>query len=89
MDKSVIDCTDVQPCPFCNDAWKYISEENGYRMQCDCGFAWKATKWTQDVNELVATWNSLVEERNKLLEDVRAIIRKYRDYERETNAPAD
>lgn len=59
----------LKPCPFCGNAWVYASigdygsgyEDNGYRINCKCGYAWKTVKWHNTINEAIEVWNKEVE----------------------------
>ena len=55
----------LKPCPFCGDAWIYASvgdygsgyESFGYRVECVCGYAWKAIGWHKTKQEAIDAWN--------------------------------
>lgn len=47
---------EIKKCPFCGGAWLYVSdgdyysdyESKGYRVNCKCGYAWKAISWEKN-----------------------------------------
>lgn len=55
----------LKPCPFCGDIWLFVSdgdyysgyESFGYRVNCQCGFAWKAITWQKTKKEAIEAWN--------------------------------
>ena len=55
----------LKPCPFCKDIWLFVSdgdyysgyESFGYRVNCQCGFAWKAITWKKTKKEAIEAWN--------------------------------
>lgn len=55
----------LEPCPFCKDAWLYVSdggytsdyEHKGFRVNCQCGYAWKVVKWCRSKEEAIEAWN--------------------------------
>lgn len=60
----------LKPCPFCKDIWLFVSDGDyysgyeafGYRVNCHCGFAWKAITWQKTKEEAVDTWNRRINE---------------------------
>ena len=62
--------TRLKPCPFCHDAWMYVSdggytsgyESYGYRIECRCGWAWKQIGWQKTEEEAIEKWNRRVSE---------------------------
>lgn len=62
--------TRLKPCPFCHDAWMYVSdggytsgyESYGYRIECRCGWAWKQIGWQKTEEEAIEKWNRKVSE---------------------------
>lgn len=56
---------ELKPCPFCKQIWLYASENDcgsdykalGYRVECRCGFAWKAITWHKTKQEAIEAWN--------------------------------
>lgn len=61
--------TELKTCPYCGDAWLYVSDGNynsgyesfGYRVKCECGFAWRAVPWCKTEEEAVNEWNRRVD----------------------------
>ena len=59
---------ELKPCPFCHQSWLYAStgdygsgyEAHGYRVECRCGFAWKAITWQKTKQEAIEEWNKVV-----------------------------
>lgn len=57
----------TMPCPKCGDAWVFASvgdygsayENNGYRINCKCGYAWSKVDWVRTKDEAVAHWNCI------------------------------
>lgn len=55
----------LKPCPRCKTSWFYVSkgdycsgyEAFGCRVDCLCGFAWKAISWQKTEEEAVEAWN--------------------------------
>ena len=55
----------LKPCPKCGEAWVYVSdgdyysgyESFGYRVSCQCGYAWKSIGWHKTEDEAVEAWN--------------------------------
>lgn len=55
----------LKPCPFCKEIWLFVSdgdyysgyESFGYRLNCRCGFAWKAITWKNAEKEAIEAWN--------------------------------
>ena len=60
---------ELKPCPFCKTIWVYVSdgdyysgyEANGYRANCQCGFAWIKTDWQKTEKGLLKMWNRNIE----------------------------
>lgn len=60
----------LKPCPKCNKSWLYVSdgdyysdyESKGYRVNCSCGYAWKAISWQKTEQEAIQEWNRRVNE---------------------------
>lgn len=58
----------IEACPFCKDAWIYAEngdygsgyENNGYRINCRCGYAWEKVDWQKTKEEAVKAWNERV-----------------------------
>lgn len=63
------------PCPYCEEAWLYRSEESGYKPQCMCGLAYRGLPWAATMDEAKKNWNILVDELNYIIPK---IIRKRR-----------
>ena len=62
--------TKIKLCPYCDEAELYVSdggyssgyENNGYRISCRCGFAWKNIDWKPTKEEAIKMWNDKVNE---------------------------
>lgn len=62
--------TKIKLCPHCDEAELYVSdggyssgyENNGYRISCKCGFAWKKINWEKTKEEAIKKWNKIVED---------------------------
>ena len=60
----------LKPCPYCKDSWLYVSdgdygsgyESKGYRVECQCGFAWKSMGWKKNKEEAIKEWNGVKSE---------------------------
>lgn len=56
---------ELEPCPFCDDIWLYVSdgdyysgyEAYGYRVNCKCGFAWNTIDWCKTEEQAINSWN--------------------------------
>lgn len=61
--------SNLKSCQYCGDAWLYASEGDygsgyesfGYRVECTCGYAWKAIGWRKTKQEAIDAWNSSTE----------------------------
>lgn len=49
----------IEKCPYCGDAWIYITEENKYKINCRCGFAFKKTPECADCESAKTAWNDI------------------------------
>ena len=55
----------LKPCPFCGDAWIYISdgsytsgyESFGYKVECRCKGSFMAMSWKITKEEAIEAWN--------------------------------
>lgn len=64
---------EIKPCPFCKDSTLYISdgdydsgyESFGYRVSCNCHYAWNAISWCNTKEEAISNWNRIVDEINE------------------------
>lgn len=64
--------TRLKPCPFCHDAWMYVSdgdcysghESCSYRVGCRCGWAWKHNDWQKTREDAIKAWNEKVRNYN-------------------------
>lgn len=64
------------PCPCCEEAWIYVSEEYEYKSKCMCGLAYRSLPWAATKDEAKENWNRLVNELNRIIPK---IIRKHRN----------
>lgn len=61
---------EIKKCPFCGSAWLYVSdgdyysdyESKGYRVNCKCGYAWKAISWKKTREQATEAWNRRVDD---------------------------
>ena len=59
-------------CPVCHDIWLYVSdgdwcsnyEANGYRVNCQCGLAWRIVPYQKTKSEAIRLWNDYLTNRN-------------------------
>ena len=63
------------PCPYCEEAWIYVSDEFEYKSKCMCGLAYRSLPWAATKDEAKENWNRLVTELNYIIPK---IIRKRR-----------
>lgn len=63
------------PCPYCEEAWIYVSDEFEYKSKCMCGLAYRSLPWAATKDEAKENWNRLVNELNLIIPK---IIRKRR-----------
>ena len=55
----------LKPCPRCQVAWLYAStgdyysgyEAHGYKVNCECGFAYLASEYRPTEEEAIEAWN--------------------------------
>ena len=54
--------TNLNPCPKCGTAWLFYDkyDRNEYKVNCDCGFAWKISKWKYTAAAAAAEYNKKV-----------------------------
>jgi len=50
----------LKKCPFCGDSWIYITEDDEYKVNCFCGFAFKKTPECADRELAKSVWNGIV-----------------------------
>ena len=70
MVKKNADYPKLKPCPYCGDIWLYVSdgdyysgyEAYGYRVECQCGFAWNAISWCNTREQAINEWNKIAEQ---------------------------
>ena len=59
---------ELKPCPFCGDAWIYISdgsytsgyESFGYKVECRCKGSFMAMSWKITKEKAIEAWNRRV-----------------------------
>lgn len=55
----------LKPCPRCQTAWLYAStgdyysgyESYGYKVKCECGYAYLTSKYHPTEEEAIEAWN--------------------------------
>lgn len=65
----------MKKCPKCNTIWFYISdgdyysnyERYGYKLNCNCGYAWAALEWCGTKEELIRKWENINEDNKDTL----------------------
>lgn len=58
----------LKPCPHCKTSWLFVSdgdyysgyESYGYRVNCQCGYAWEAIQWKSTEDKAIEEWNRRV-----------------------------
>ena len=50
----------IRKCPYCGDAWLYITEDDKYKINCFCGFAFKTTFKCSTRELAKSVWNGVV-----------------------------
>ena len=58
----------LKPCPHCQTSWLFVSdgdyysgyESYGFRVNCQCGYAWKAIQWQSTEDKAIEEWNRRV-----------------------------
>ena len=61
--------TELKPCPFCGDAWIYVSdgsytsgyESFGYKVECRCKGSFMAMPWKITKEKAIEAWNRRVD----------------------------
>ena len=49
----------IEKCPYCGDAWLYMTEDYKYKIECRCGFAYKNTPKCADRESAKVVWNDI------------------------------
>lgn len=68
---------ELKPCPYCKTIWIYASvgdygsayEARGFRVDCQCNFAWTAITWQKTEQEAIEAWNRRVNDESKNTEN--------------------
>ena len=58
----------IKKCPYCNDAWLFVSdgdyysgyESKGFKVSCMCGFAFRNMPFMPSRESAVAEWNKYI-----------------------------
>lgn len=64
-----MDKQELKPCPHCKTSWLFVSdgdyysgyESYGFRVNCQCGYAWEAIQWQPTEDKAIEEWNRRVQ----------------------------
>jgi len=63
-----MDKQELKPCPHCQTSWLFVSdgdyysgyESYGFRVNCQCGYAWGTISWQPTEEQAIEMWNRRV-----------------------------
>jgi hypothetical protein len=73
----------IKKCPYCGDAWLYVTKEDKYKINCLCGFAYKKTPECADSELAKSVWNGIVNAEKEKMADMMQFPETWEEFEKQ------